>query len=681
MKINTNNFNQEKFTIYFLLFLVYIITFYPLTKVGFTVGDDIDLYTETCKGHWGHVVGNWPYLQGRFYFFISRYIQTVPYLIDNPIYFDLTYILPIVASFVLFSTLIQRVFKSNSITLLTAILLSSSFQIIGFHSITTAYPFFFTTGFCFILASLHFFISFFDLKKKKYLYISAILMFIATLFYETFMMYYLVFFMVAIWKNEVFSIRTKENYLKTLKNIFPFIIGGLIYLIAYFSFQYFYPPKYAGASLSDDLTIGGLFSTATLMSKLSFPLQVFYEFNGLLFKHTMSLDGIFKTYRMDLVVLVQGLIVMTLTYYALNKYKNIKYIHLLWGFLLGICLVYIPLLIVSSSSHYYLQNWHSYVPTFFSFFGYTLSLLMVLFAILNLASFSKPLRIIFQVFVCVLLFWVNTLTQASNRAVANDMETSNIRFEMADYAIKQEVIPNFSTTTPICFEQAHNTTSYMGQWVTKQYFSWKDFFVKQLGKKYNFIDNYEKFALKNKVHDKVWVCFFKQTSKTNDAIMYFAGLKGVDLPQKQNDITCDTIIVLYYSPYKTFNVSIASQNAVDTVSINNIHINSIGNYHSNNIAVSIKKGHKCSVFRITGKNLIASTLSISNILNNTQTFYTKSSITLTEQERIDDIITEIKNNPSWYKLIIEKAKKENISIEEALRNDAKWMYDNERINK
>lgn len=138
---------------------------------------------------------------------------------------------------------------------------------------------------------------------------------------------------------------------------------------------------------------------------------------------------------------------------------------------------------------------------------------------------------------------------------------------------------------------------------------------------------------------------------------------------------------MYYSPYKTFNVSIASQNAVDTVSINNIHINSIGNYHSNNIAVSVKEGHKCSVFRITGKNLIASTLSISNILNYTQTLYTKSFIILSEKERIDDIITEIKNNPSWYKLIIEKAKKEKTSIEEVLRKDAKWMYDNESVNK
>ena len=681
MKLNTNNINQEKFTIYFLLLLVYVITFYPLTKVGFTVGDDIDLYTETCKGHWGHVVGNWPFLQGRFYFFFSRYIQTVPYLIDNPVYFDLTYILPIVGCFVLFTTLVHRVFKSSSITLFTAILLSSSFQIIGFHSITTAYPFFFTTGFCIILIGLNVYISSFDLKKKSYLYTSAILMFIATLFYETFLMYYLVFFIVAIWKNNVFAIRTKEIYLKTLRNLIPFIVGGIVYLIAYFGFQYFYPPKYTGANLANDITIGGLFSTATLMSKLSFPLQVFYEYNGLLFKHTMSLDGVFKTCRMDLVVLIQGLIVMVLAYYALNKYKTVKYIHLLWGFVVGICLVYIPLLIVSSSSRYYLQNWHSYVPTFFAFFGYALMLLMVLFAILNLVSFSKPLRIIFQVFVCLLLFWVNTLTQSGNRAVAADMETSNIRFEMADYAIKQGVIPNLTTKTPVCFEQTHNTTSYMGEWVTKQYFSWKDFFVKQLGKKYNFIDNYEKFVLKNSKQDKVWVCFFRQSTKTNDAIMYFAGMSGNHLAKTQNEIVCDTIIVMYHSPFKTFNVSIASENIGDSVLINNMPINSIGNYHSANLDVSIREKHNNSVFWIVGKNLIPSTLTISNVLNSSQTLHTKSTITLSEKERINDIIQEIRNTPSWYKNVEGKAKKENISIEEALKNDAKWMYDNERVNK
>jgi hypothetical protein len=35
-------------------------------------------------------------------------------------------------------------------------------------------------------------------------------------------------------------------------------------------------------------------------------------------------------------------------------------------------------------------------------------------------------------------------------------------------------------------------------------------------------------------------------------------------------------------------------------------------------------------------------------------------------------------NFAWYKSIVEKAKKENKSVEEVLKNDAKWMYDNEK---
>lgn len=168
MRINTKTFNQEKFTINFLLFLVYIIALFPLTKIGFTVGDDIDLYTDLCKGHWTNIVGNLPYLHGRFYLLFIRYVNTLPYLINNHAYFDLMYIFPIALSFILFSKLIQRVFNNYSITLFAAIFFASCFQIAGFHSITTAYPFFFTFSFCLILISLHLFISFYEKKKSTF---------------------------------------------------------------------------------------------------------------------------------------------------------------------------------------------------------------------------------------------------------------------------------------------------------------------------------------------------------------------------------------------------------------------------------------------------------------------------------------------------------------------------------
>lgn len=676
MKIN--QFNQEKFAINFLLFLVYLITLFPLTKIGFTVGDDIDTYVEFCKGHWTHIVGDLPYDSGRFYLIFIRYVVTIPYLINNPIYYDLMYIFPIALSFILFTRLIKRVFNNNSITLFAAILLASCFQIAGFHSITTAYPFYFTFSFCLILISLHLFISFYERKHKYLLYTSATIMFIATLFYESHLVYYLLFLFIAIWKNYNLSFRAKENIIKIFKELYPFIIAGVLYFIAYFGFQLFYPPKYDGVCISKDLTLFGLFQTATRMSMLSFPLQTYVDYRDVLTSHSMSLDAVYMPYRIELITAIQGFIVMALAYYAMNKYKAIKYIHLLYGFIVGISLVYFPLLLVSASSRYYLVSWHGYVPTFFSYFGYTLCLVMLLSAILNLFSFSKIARISFQVLFCILLFCFTVITQTTNRAVAGDMELSSYRFEMAEDAILKGTIPNLNTKTPICFEQAHNTSSYFGEWVTLQYFTWKDYFVKLTGEKYNITEKYKDFISNNKTNDKqVWVCFFRQSAKTNDALMYFAGLKGSKLPENQKDILCDNIITLYHSPYKEYNVSILTSGNNDTVYINSIPMQCSGNYHSINIAFYPKIDNNSTIFELRGKDLIASSLTISNILSNDNKVRTESILKKTKKERIEEIILEIKNNPSWLKNAEKKAKERNISTEEAIRKEAQWHYNNE----
>ncbi|MFA6200012.1 MAG: hypothetical protein WC679_06380 [Bacteroidales bacterium] len=679
MRINTKPFNQEKFTINFLLFLVYLIALYPLTKVGFTVGDDIDTYVDFCSGHWTHIVGDLPYVSGRFYLLFIRYVVAVPYLINNPTYFDLMYILPIALSFILFTRLIKRVFNNDSITLFAAIFFASCFQIAGFHSITTAYPFYFTFSFCLILISLHLFISFYEKKKKYLLYTSSIIMLIATLFYETYLVYYLVFLFIAIWKNNNLSVRNKDNVIKTLKELLPFIIGGTLYLIAYFGFQLFYPPKYDGAYISKELTIFGLFQTATLMSKLSFPLQAYADYRGVIIYHSMSLDAMFKLHRIDLIIAVQGFIVVVLAYYALNKYKAIKYIHLLWGFIMGIILVYLPLLLVCASSRYYLASWHSYVPTFFSYFGYTLCFVMLVFAILNLLSFSKIARVSFQVLFCILLFWVTAVTQTTNRAIAEDLELSSFRLEIAEDAIVKGAIPNLDTKTPICFEQAHNTSSCIGKWVTTQYFTWKHYFIKVTGKEYNLTDKYKDFISDNKTNEsRVWVCFFRQTTKTNDALMYFAGLKGSKLTEDQNNILCDTIITLYHSPYKEYNVSIATNGNNDTVYINSIPMKNNGNYHSINITIQPKTGNKSTIFELRGKDLVASSLTVSNILSNDDKIWTESIYKKSKKEKIEELMLDIKNNPSWLKNVEKKAKERNVSIEDAIRKDAEWVYDNEK---
>src|SRR5574344_118118 len=116
-----------------LLFIIYVIALYPLTKVGFAAEDDIDLYCNCFAGRWANLSD---VSQGRFYLTFMRYIFAVPYLFESNLWLDFCRITPIAISFILFVLLIKRVFHSESITLFCAVFMACFMQIMGSHSIT-----------------------------------------------------------------------------------------------------------------------------------------------------------------------------------------------------------------------------------------------------------------------------------------------------------------------------------------------------------------------------------------------------------------------------------------------------------------------------------------------------------------------------------------------------------------
>jgi hypothetical protein len=682
MTILQRKTNKEDLIINLALFIIYFIALYPLTKVWLNVGDDIDLYINTSRELSYKIVDYWIYEHGRFYLTFMRYVYTVPYLVDNHLYFSLMLILPIALCFVLFTRLIKRVFNNYSITILSALLFAALFQINGFHSATTAYPFFFNFGFSLILISLHLFISFYEKKKKRFLYFSALLMLMGTLFYEAFMFYYIVFLMIAIWKNNLLKVRTKANLIKTLKELLPFIIGGTLYLIVYFVFQIFYPPLYNGAFVAKNITLWGVLKTAFAMSSFSIPFKSYLQTGHILINRSMSIDGVFSLLRIDLLLIFQGLIVCIIAFYVMQKYKAIKYIHLLWGFIAGVAFIFLPTIIISFTNRYYLSNLNNHVPTFYSYFGYILCIVMIIAAILNLVSFSKKLRIGFQITVTLLLFVVCILTQSMNKAICEDLQLSNFRFEMVEEVIEDSKLIDYTTKTPICFEEAGYTSSTIAKWTTWQYFSWQYYFIKVTSKVNNFFNLYEDLYTKyHNLDTLTWVCFFRQTYKTQDALMYFSSQKGSSLPPKQKDILSNKIVALYHSPIKTFNVSIVTLSQDDTVYLNNMPMNKIGNYHNLNISFVPLKNKNSSSFSIRGNNLVAQTLTISNIPSSNEFHKTKYISEVNRKAYIENIILDIRSSSGWMQDVTRKAKERNRTIKQTLKDEATWYYDNVVLKK
>ena len=45
------------------------------------------------------------------------------------------------------------------------------------------------------------------------------------------------------------------------------------------------------------------------------------------------------------------------------------------------------------------------------------------------------------------------------------------------------------------------------------------------------------------------------------------------------------------------------------------------------------------------------------------------------QERIKDLVEQMKHTPRWYNALKQKAKDNKISVEQQLQGDAKWMLE------
>jgi len=604
---------QEKRIVNILLFIIYIIALYPLTKIGFTAGDNIDLFVQCCHNHWQYVVGDLPYINGRFYLIFTHWVSAVPYLVDSPLYFYPLYIIPIALCFVAFVHLMQKLFNNNTITIFSSLLLIASFQIVGFYSLTTSYPFNFTLSFATILFSLSLMLSYYETKKRHKIILSSLLMFLATLFYETYLIYYLLFFIIAIWKRNLFNSFKKEKIILVLKDLYPFIIGGIIYLTAYFVFQHFYPPKYIGLQIADKLTFSGVIETMYKLCIYSFPLQVYVDSKWLISGTPFSSHNI--------IYLINSLLIAIISFYVLIRYKKIKSKHLLITLLIGIVFILLPQLFISLTKKYYLLGYKTYLPTFFSFFGTTISLVAIILLIYNLLYRNKTIKIIFCLLLSYLVLHMAINTQMVNNAIADDLKLSSERFELVKQTIDKNVIPDIENQV-ICLEQAHGTSSKLATWVTFQGFTWKNYINRVRGKDLDVYDRYNELYQDYYDEDKiVWVAFLTQPYKANQSVIYFAKIKGRDLPQKIEEINCDTLIAI--SKDKLPQIIIAKE-----------------------LTKKIPKWN------------------IPQNINSPE-----------KEKRIQQQMEGIKKIPDWYNQIKQKAKEHNVSTKRQLRSDAQWIVE------
>ncbi|MEG2070095.1 MAG: hypothetical protein RR034_01825 [Bacteroidales bacterium] len=597
-----------------LLAIVAVVTLFPLIRVGFVVEDDYIYFLNSSRFFESDTSQVYAETHGRFYFLITQWVYVLPYLVQSSLYFDCMLILPILSSLILFIWLIKRICKDEKVALLMAVFVFATFQICGFHSATAAYPFYFSFSFTLLLLSMHLLVSYLKCQKYYLLIISSVIFAFVTLFYEAYLFYYLLIFIILLSqysKNELFK---KFGLLKLSKQLAPYIFFGTAYLVTYYWYYTAHPSQYSGNSLVTTFSLSKFMQIIEHMGFYALPLSSFFDYRAFLDEYSSHSNEYVYIGNMlknaGIMAWIKGCIIIVVFAFTLKDFSiKFKYRTLLSWLAVSFAFIYIPHFLLVLSEKYYTSIQGIYVTTYFSYFA-GLCFFLILFLIIHqLLSKSKIAVTVFSILFAGILLVVTVLTQYTNDRVTEDLQISQIRFELVNSFLNQD---NLDNGDQLYMASLYSTPSYFGKTIV-----YKETPFRYQIDLYNQIqvityNDYPEFYTKFKESEEiVKLLYFSQAAKTEDAFAALAICKGKDLQEDFTKNRYDNMKVVYYSPYKKFSMSIVSD-SLGEVSVNEQTMPHQGCYHYINLDSSLKP--QWTSFHLKGEKLNPNTLMFSNIL-------------------------------------------------------------------
>ncbi len=665
---------EERLLFWGVIALLGIIALYPLNRVGITTGDDFAYMIWS----WDNIIGDsisTAQIQGRFNFILTQWIYKIPYIFDSHLYFQTMLILPIIASFILFITLIHRIFKNRFATLLTALFITIFHQISGGHSATTAYPFYFSFSISLILGSFHLIYSYTSGGRYYLLLIAALLFGIATLFYESYLIYYLLIFIFIICRYSWSSLKEKKKRVLLYKELVPFVFFGILYLTTYYLFFKSTPSQYGGNTLASQFNFSLFLKALGTMTLYTFPFSTLCDYHFFITESSTQYNQSFHLYQVlfteaSMVAYVKAIIATALFLILTRKNPvNMDKKRLLVVALIALFFIIAPHLPLALSEKYSNHIQTTYVTTFFAFFAMILFLFAMIAFLLQWGAVKKWRNRLVLGFLTLFIFISTLSIQFVNERITHDLAVGEQRLTHLKIVFNPEFIQYGS---PVYTEQLHHTGSYFTLPITRQFELFEGFAKEVCGLDIKTYPYYDEFYNKFKDQERlVYLMYHSQNSKMGDSQILIVPLLGTQLQEQFENNRCDSLIVSYLSAYKKFSIQVATDSICELF-INQNPIPHYGNFHHANLLFLNKPSS--GIIKLGGCQIIPQSISISNqIIHGVPLLKLGQIPSHYENAWVRQIMRELQRDQSSVKMIKQKADEQRIPYRKALRADARWI--------
>lgn len=564
----------EQLPYIFLLLLTIAITLIPFFRIGFSTGDDLAYYMLRLNGNLWEDALYTAKFAGRFYFLITKPLYAVPYIFDNFYYTKFVQYGTLLLSYILFSLVIRKIFKSKNFALITFLLLILATPVSSiFHMPFISYPFYFTFSFSLLLASLLSFLHYTENAKKGYLVFSVVSFAIGLLFYETYLIFLgVMVFYIFIRNLRLYGIKKMWRTKRFYSEIVPFVLVALIYVSVYFLFRWYHNLHadliYDGSRLAPNFSFKN-FLTILFNNNISiYPAAIYYLHPSEIAQNSLLLSGHVNSLGSIIVhagpmVLINALIQCFLFAAIFFKME--------WTITWKKIGITLPLaFLLSLSSHMligiadkYNASWYAwmfgYVTSYFSYFPVMLICAFVFYGVIKIFRgrlISKSIVIMLSAGV---IFVISVVTGYTNDHLSRDYRHSQNKFLMMEELISNGTFDTLPDYSVIYAADLHKTASVLGADICGNNLNWSDYVYHKSGKKLNFfVDKNAAGAFIRQNPDKEVYTIRKAEKLKNEPILMVLSKLNIPLHDSLPDsdimarATCNQFTALYYSPVKEF---------------------------------------------------------------------------------------------------------------------------------
>lgn len=568
--------NKKQTLLYLGFALTTILSLLPFFQVGFTTADDFQ-YFNTARTSWRNWMSDariYAEGAGRFYFLITKIFYYVPYLVDNFAYTKAVQYLSLIACYCMFAYLIYRIFHLRNLSLITLLLLIFNTTLTpNNHIPTIAYPFYFTFSIILFIGALLLYLNYIERGGYWRVIVSALLFLIAYLFYETYLIFALIFGVIIIVRHCRNSGLKKLWYSKAFWNeTWPYMLTAIIYIGCYWGYRQWLLATvsesfYDGASFSwHSFSLEGFFNVLKRCTRQALPAQNYFENQWLLVENSQLIGG----HRNNLwrvlthapaIVWVNAILQAALLWVltrdsALGKLTWRK---CLVGIGVGIVVAFSAHTLIGIATKYNLEwsHWmHGYVTTIYSLLALMMVLALMIACALKLcrnSNWSIGLRLFF----CVIMVLFSVLIGYTNHHISREWSRSQHRMDIIDLIGQSGFFNTLPDDAVLYTEELHNT-SWVAYDISKQAPDIEYYINLRSGRNFQYVTDTNELEMVSSSQPLYYI----HAIETKKACELLVSISLLDSTRSSHleDLTASDAEVFYYSPCKKYIVFYQSAN-------------------------------------------------------------------------------------------------------------------------